>query len=431
MKTNTLCYDISLKLLACVCMASISVSSFSASPGGVTDSLELWVRADSGVTVSNGGVDEWSDQSTLSNDASQVTSNKRPVLSDDLSVDGETLNFNPSVVFDGSNDLLDVPNLQLDDGASIFAVAFNGQQGSGGSQFKPFIISKDDHDATDEDKGFLLIAGRSNSNDGDVFFIPPHSNSTADEFVFDDVTERSNRSAMWLGLDDTNDQSFIYRNGELKDSNLNVPTDPGAPYTTGYDIGGTEFSTERFYKGGIAEIIAFDEKLSPANIAKVNSYLGIKYGITLYQQDLVLSDDTMLWDYSENTAYHNDVAAIATDTGSELQQKISRSYTNTLADQAFSISMSMENTFNTLNNDAGRTLAMADKSGLVWGRNSGDTGFGISLLSSGDNKRINRIWKTQQTGTASSVFIAIPGAVYFDQSLDGGNGAVKPGEKLL
>ena len=229
MKTNTLCYDISLKLLACVCMASISVSSFSASPGGVTDSLELWVRADSGVTVSNGGVDEWSDQSTLSNDASQVTSNKRPVLSDDLSVDGETLNFNPSVVFDGSNDLLDVPNLQLDDGASIFAVAFNGQQGSGGSQFKPFIISKDDHDATDEDKGFLLIAGRSNSNDGDVFFIPPHSNSTADEFVFDDVTERSNRSAMWLGLDDTNDQSFIYRNGELKDSNLNVPTDPGAP----------------------------------------------------------------------------------------------------------------------------------------------------------------------------------------------------------
>ena len=99
-----------------------------ASPGGVAgenlNSLELWLRADVGVAATGGGVDTWDDQSEFtSNNVSQGTSNKRPIVGDDLAVDGETLNFNPTVMFDGSNDLLSTSTLQLDDGASIIAVA--------------------------------------------------------------------------------------------------------------------------------------------------------------------------------------------------------------------------------------------------------------------------------------------------------------------
>ena len=401
-----------------------------ASPGGVAgenlNSLELWLRADVGVEATGGGVDAWDDQSEFtSNNVSQGTSNKRPIVGDDLAVDGETLNFNPTVMFDGSNDLLSTSTLQLDDGASIFAVAFNGLQSGGGSQFKPFIISQDGHGGSDQDEGFLLVAGRSDDNDGDVLFVPPHS-ASGDAEETTDFGDRTNRASMWLGLDDINNQDFVYRNGELRASNLSVPADPGAPYTTGYDIGGSSVSSGRQYVGAISEIIAFDEKLSAGKIAKVNSYLGIKYGITIFQQDYILSDDSLVWDYTNNTSYHNDVAGLATDSGSGLEQKISRSYTTDAANQAFSITMSTENIFDTLNTDPARPVALADKSALVWGHNGGTTAFNVSLMSAGDNKRINRIWRSQQTGTANSVFITIPKAVY-----DDGAGSPVPGKKFL
>ena len=138
----------------------ISQIAFSASPGGVDDSLELWLRADQGITTLSGRVRYWNDQSELtSNHSGQYYYSKRPSVGHNLAVEGQTLNFNPTVAFDGVNDLLVVKKLQLDDGASIFAVGFNGLQGATGSQFKPFIISEDAHGANTQDEGFLLVAG--------------------------------------------------------------------------------------------------------------------------------------------------------------------------------------------------------------------------------------------------------------------------------
>ena len=268
----------------------ISQIAFSASPGGVDDSLELWLRADQGITTLSGRVRYWDDQSELtSNHSGQYYYSKRPSVGHNLAVEGQTLNFNPTVAFDGVNDLLVVKKLQLDDGASIFAVGFNGLQGATGSQFKPFIISEDAHGANTQDEGFLLVAGRSNTNDGDVLFIPPHKSDADsgycgdgtivdecfDETVRDDVASSNGRAAMWLGLDGTDDHGEVYRDGQLKQSTLaqsrTIPDPHPTSYTTGYQIGGSSHNANRYYKGTIAEIIAFDEKLTPEKIAKVNS----------------------------------------------------------------------------------------------------------------------------------------------------------------
>jgi hypothetical protein len=66
------------------------------------EALHLWLRADRGVTSSDGGVTSWADQSPRRADTGQLTADYRPILvspEDGL----------PGVVFDGVDDFLAVP----------------------------------------------------------------------------------------------------------------------------------------------------------------------------------------------------------------------------------------------------------------------------------------------------------------------------------
>ncbi|HWZ92833.1 MAG TPA: hypothetical protein VNW92_28400 [Polyangiaceae bacterium] len=68
-----------------------------------TDGLALWLRADRGVVLTNGLVQQWLDQSGQGMDAIQTASNLRPKFV------ANGLNQLPTLDFDGNDDLLKLP----------------------------------------------------------------------------------------------------------------------------------------------------------------------------------------------------------------------------------------------------------------------------------------------------------------------------------
>ncbi len=97
-----------------------------------------------------------------------------------------------------------------------------------------------------------------------------------------------------------------------------------APST--YYFGAAHNSVNR---GPVSEMIVFDHKLSDTERRQVNSYLALKYGITLKDNiranvDYLASDSGLIWDASENAGYGYRITGIGKDEASGLEQKQSK-----------------------------------------------------------------------------------------------------------
>ena len=81
--------------------------------------LELWFKADAGVTEVNGVVSKWEDASGHARHALQTATNLRPKLA------ATGFNGKPAIVFDGTDDYLKLPTLpgNFENGLSAFVVA--------------------------------------------------------------------------------------------------------------------------------------------------------------------------------------------------------------------------------------------------------------------------------------------------------------------
>lgn len=87
-----------------------------------------------------------------------------------------------------------------------------------------------------------------------------------------------------------------------------------------------------YFTGAIAELIIYNTGLTIANRNKIESYLAIKYGITLNQTtptNYTASGGAILWNAAAGSGYINNIAGIARDDGFSLSQKKSQSTSNT------------------------------------------------------------------------------------------------------
>ena len=113
--------------------------------------------------------------------------------------------------------------------------------------------------------------------------------------------------------------------------NSNTTLFIGTPSTSGSF--GTDFPTSLFgnasIRGYAPELIVFSRMLTPDERRKVESYLAVKYGITL-KGSYLDSDGNLTWDMAENQAYHHRVTAVGTDTAGSLSQPLSATYISLL-----------------------------------------------------------------------------------------------------
>jgi hypothetical protein len=151
--------------------------------------------------------------------------------------------------------------------------------------------------------------------------------------------------------------------------------------------------------------------LTDAQRNRVESYLAIKYGITLDQsgggQDYHDSNGgNAIWSAPDNSGYGYDIAGLARDmgsNGSDLDQRIAHSINSDAV-----IVMSTNTDFNSENLDGSRPqLSANNRRYLIWSNNNGS--FDWTTTGAPPNAKIlNRKWKTQhQGGSQRSVNIQI------------------------
>lgn len=120
------------------------------------------------------------------------------------------------------------------------------------------------------------------------------------------------------------------------------------------------------YSGLIPEVILFNRFISPKERQQVESYLALKYGISLNQQlpaSYLNSRGEIIWDAEINALFGRNIAGIGRDDNSGLYQKVSES-TQTPGVMKISISDSLKNNSFLIWSDNGAPLRFEDDSGI-------------------------------------------------------------------
>lgn len=100
--------------------------------------------------------------------------------------------------------------------------------------------------------------------------------------------------------------------------------------STNIGIGRTVNTTSAF--ANVGEIIVYPTTLTNADRNRVESYMSIKYGISLNQstpQNYILSNSSIVWDSSVAGIFNKNITGIARDDTSSLNQVKSQSVENT------------------------------------------------------------------------------------------------------
>jgi Bacterial Ig-like domain/Bacterial Ig domain len=180
----------------------------------------------------------------------------------------------------------------------------------------------------------------------------------------------------------------------------------GNTYTTTPVIGKRRNSGstyDQFLNGEVNEIINYPTALSNVNRQKVDSYLATKYGITLDQTtplSYIMTDATVFWDATTNTAYKNNITAIGRDDAEALYQKQSKSINTTGLVTVGRGGISTTNVLNTntFANDKSYFAFGDDNGTLVWSTVGAPT----------DRKILGRKFKAQSTNFSETVKISAP-----------------------
>ncbi|MBB6240512.1 putative repeat protein (TIGR01451 family), partial [Pedobacter sp. AK013] len=330
-------------------------------PGGVNTNLKLWLKANAGVTLSGSGVSTWADQSGGGFNATQVTVAKRPAFT----TSSPLFNGNPSVNFDLTDDAMATTASIVARPYSFFVV-YNSTSTSGVARR-----------AVQGSNNWLIGPYNNNANFYAGNWVGPGNVSIGTKPILN--TALSSSAA-------TGNASF-YSDGKLVSAAGGVSAGT-APGTIHLGSSGAAFEP---MGGSIAEVIAYTATLNAADQNKVESYLAIKYGITLDQtvaKNYVNSTGAVWYpSASTHTAYVNNVVGIGRDDGAGLDRTISKSV------------------------NAGALLAIESPTVLNNGDYlvSGDDGANVNSRSSdapaGYGQRLQRVWRVSKSANPATVTI--------------------------
>jgi len=386
-------------------------------PGGITEDLNYWLKADAGVTLSNGLVSQWNNQTSTGGNINQTNNNLRP------SFTSNALNFNPAISFSTalrSEDFLNTDELVWDSDTVI--VVFNPSQSLGNNVTLQAVLVYNIPNNTFGDAGIGIgtIAGN-----GNFFNSTDITPAQSGEYIAESRVSPNNTADPVLAvvrqntvLNPTQSQHRFW--GE--DTNINITnlsqyaSHQNTEFTIGQrDGGGLPFD------GDVLEAISYSSRLDDVSLRRIESYLSIKYGLTLNQrtgQDYVSSSANTIYDADGVLAgFVSNIAGIGRDDASGLNQKQSTS-TTTNSVQAnnnglVTIGLGTIAETNALNTNN----FAADQTFMLWGNNAASTNFNTSFTNASTSfTRMQRIWAIQETGNVGTVRLTIPQSL-FDNDL--------------
>ncbi len=441
----------------CVISFCFSQNILAQSPGGVSSGLKLWLKADAGIVASDGAkISSWPDQSATAYNLTQATAAIQPTFYNTTAAN--LVNFNPSVVFSFS-----ASTTMTNTSANLFG------GGVTGSSYHFIAVGRDNSVQNIVAPNYgnsKLHSILGNGSTGDN----PAMDFQKDATSFNDWALYCNPGTKWSGGNAT-----VYNGGGIGNGTEVLPAaylnqlknaQPqiiGIGYTLGAAnnlfswvdgfkqqtslveavshitntnylslgiSGGTEYWT-----GPINEVIAYNRQLSDAEMQQVNSYLAIKYGVTLGQgnnsssvptynvgfnaanYDYIASDASVIWNSTANSGFSYNIGGIGRDDNSALNQKQSGS-----VNYGLQVNLGLETIAAT--NASNLNAFNIDKSFLLWGDNGNTSTLATSssaLTYDGNSLslRMNRIWLTQNINANQVANISIPATMIGAVSVTG------------
>lgn len=365
-------------------------AGYIAGPAGVATDLSLWYRADNGVeTDANKLVTEWSNSTA---NAVTLTPNAAPALRyNDQTTYTSTWNFNPTVTFTGAtNNLRNTTTNYLTSAGSVHYIT----------------VARDPNRSTAIRTMFSIAA-----ND-DGFYYSGLGGNTALPVIGNGYNQAAAAIAtpynygIYSAILPKSANMRGFYNGKMKSYGASYGGTYSLP-TSGAHMGADV--NDEYFNGDIAEVILYHSTtggdMLNADLAKIHSYLALKYGITLDQataQNYINSAGSVIWDaVTTNTGYNNHIAGIGRDNTGSLNQKQSRSVN--------AGSQVLISTTGLANSNATNTSALTNEQFLIWGDNGLAKAPTVAIAGiSGVSSRFAAIWKVQNTNSVGTVRVAWP-----------------------
>ena len=376
--------------------------------GVATVEINLWFRADRGIScnTNNCSVTSWADQSENDNNAIHTIKTSNGINSEVVLLEN-ALNFNPIIQGNYLNQAFATKNFFY--GKTVVYMGRTSDQSEKG--------------------GFMGTDGHGNQG----IKISNEVNSFSNQHLLDwSVTNNV-----------TTDNGFFNRNGK------NFPYEEPVEDVNIYHIGtvsravlGDNFYDQTFFIGGYktdfyftkptfyGDIIIFTNIPSDDEIRRVESYLAIKYGITMDQTDeydYVNTQGDIIWDSNADDGYNHDICGIGREDASGLDQRISKS-----TNEGTFLTVALDNDFSSANNDPTRlTLHDSDLQNFIVGNN----GIGQNGSKTDDEiplnykVRLEREWMVQTKNFSQNLYFQFEGynstyQLFKDQDGDFSTGAV-------
>ncbi|GAB1309042.1 hypothetical protein KH5_17250 [Urechidicola sp. KH5] len=379
-------------------------------PGGLTADLLLWLKGDKGVEESDGSTPEdgedveiWRGNTSDDNYTDILAS--KPVYSE------SSFNFNPTVSFNGTNVGFTMQNtIDGNSEMTIFAVA-EGTYPSSGQKHLINLQRDSNRYLSAEMITSSRIRGRYSRGGG---------STSKHDITSSSITQNE---PFLLGFEHTASSTNELYNKGISLGTTAAGTDVLSSHNLQIGIGRMPTRTDRNWAGQIAELIVFDKKVDADERNKIESYLAIKYGMTLgsegVSQNYVDSDNRTIWDASEDSGDFNyKVTGIGRDDKSSLNQKQSKNIVASAIDEDITIGIKEISNSNAENSN----FFFSNKTFMIWGNDNGllsrdntdltkdfSLGIGDAMLNTNlTAKRIERKWKLVVTDSVPTVKLSIP-----------------------
>ena len=393
-------------------------------PGGISNNIVAWLKSETGTNTTIEGNDVTSWRNSILNPVynlrsfntleftvegvSSALNSAPPTYESDVD---NLLNFHPSILFEndvsglgerlftrGVDNLSDILNAQPIKGSTLYAI------GMPRGYFNDFWAGFDSDDLMISDKSPLGMIG-----DNIYFHISRLINGKFEtESIPTNTTwENGEIALLKVTIPNATTTSVTYNKNGGADDVINDVYVGGGYYHIFGNIGNTaapEGVDNHF--GNIAETIIYGTaSLSDVESSRIESYLALKYGITLDQakpQSYVNSHGVEIYDADGafNDFDHN-IIGIGKDIESSLDQRVSKS-----VHEGAVLTLATTKDFTGANNNEDR-ISLEDESFLITGNNGESVVFGRSFEGE-ENAMINRIWAFEETGTVGDVYVALP-----------------------
>ena len=401
----------------------VGFTSFLKAPAGIANGLVMWLNASKKNTITlnaAGEVINWVDFSGFGTTFSKINSNSTAPLYVECD---EKMNFHPSVNFRKSREYLSTRKGPFSVAApadySFFSAINANFNTSNRIYFTSYgALTRSLYPAlgvrtgtnTTEGRARIYDGGGAGAVDGSLKLFKAGATSVIGHTMHRTIGNTTSAAGNYFRFYADAYMEHFNENSAGRNSRLN------GPGTLGYGGG----ADSRNMIGLMAEHIAYESNITQTERDKIDSYLGLKYAITIDKDktstatnfDFTLSDGTVIWPGTSNAAYrnyHNNVASVVRDDVSDLNNKQSRS-----TDLGAIVHMGVGKQ---LGCNPDLTDITNDYSALTWGHNDqpvSQYSFAGNQAICGalDSKLNGRIWLVDNTNFSQEVLLQAYGDTF-------------------